>query len=409
MQKYIKMAWRNIWRNWRRTMIAAAAIVLGLILLIFMDAMIKGSDQAMFGNAVRLYGGNVQVHAPGFRIRASRFPMIPLKNTEEIMQAALAQPQVVSASRRINTLGMVSDLEGTFPVTITGIQPAVESPISLVAENITRGRFLQDDDKNAIIIGKGLADLLKVSVGDRVTLVGRRVNEAMRQHSMTIVGIFDLGLAEAEKGMVFINLPDAQTLYNLRRQETEVSITLQSIGLEDSTKSALQASLPQYEIDSWETLRPEIRRMMDIKAAFSSIFGLVVLLIASIGILNLMLMAVFERTREMGVLAALGLKGRQIMVLFLLEGIFIGFVGAVIGCFLGWMAVLAVGQVGINFSFASNVGEIGALLGDRIYPSISIADILGYGLAVLVIAALASLYPALQASRKEPAEALHYV
>jgi len=409
LQKYIKMAWRNIWRNWRRTMIAAAAIVLGLILLIFMDAMIKGSDQAMFGNAVRLYGGNVQVHAPGFRIRASRFPMIPLKNTEEIMQAALAQPQVVSASRRINTLGMVSDLEGTFPVTITGIQPAVESPISLVAENITRGRFLQDDDKNAIIIGKGLADLLKVSVGDRVTLVGRRVNEAMRQHSMTIVGIFDLGLAEAEKGMVFINLPDAQTLYNLRRQETEVSITLQSIGLEDSTKSALQASLPQYEIDSWETLRPEIRRMMDIKAAFSSIFGLVVLLIASIGILNLMLMAVFERTREMGVLAALGLKGRQIMVLFLLEGIFIGFVGAVIGCFLGWMAVLAVGQVGINFSFASNVGEIGALLGDRIYPSISIADILGYGLAVLVIAALASLYPALQASRKEPAEALHYV
>ncbi len=390
-------------------MIAAAAIVLGLILLIFMDAMIKGSDQAMFGNAVRLYGGNVQVHAPGFRIRASRFPMIPLKNTEEIMQAALAQPQVVSASRRINTLGMVSDLEGTFPVTITGIQPAVESPISLVAENIIRGRFLQDDDKNAIIIGKGLADLLKVSVGDRVTLVGRRVNEAMRQHSMTIVGIFDLGLAEAEKGMVFINLPDAQTLYNLRRQETEVSITLQSIGLEDSTKSALQASLPQYEIDSWETLRPEIRRMMDIKAAFSSIFGLVVLLIASIGILNLMLMAVFERTREMGVLAALGLKGRQIMVLFLLEGIFIGFVGAVIGCFLGWMAVLAVGQVGINFSFASNVGEIGALLGDRIYPSISIADILGYGLAVLVIAALASLYPALQASRKEPAEALHYV
>lgn len=409
MQKYIKMAWRNIWRNWRRTMIAAAAIVLGLILLIFMDAMIKGSDQAMFGNAVRLYGGNVQVHAPGFRIRASRFPIIPLKNTEEIMQAALAQPQVVSASRRINTLGMVSDLEGTFPVTITGIQPAVESPISLVAENITRGRFLQDDDKNAIIIGKGLADLLKVSVGDRVTLVGRRVNEAMRQHSMTIVGIFDLGLAEAEKGMVFINLPDAQTLYNLRRQETEVSITLQSIGLEDSTKSALQASLPQYEIDSWETLRPEIRRMMDIKAAFSSIFGLVVLLIASIGILNLMLMAVFERTREMGVLAALGLKGRQIMVLFLLEGIFIGFVGAVIGCFLGWIAVLAVGQVGINFSFASNVGEIGALLGDRIYPSIRIADILGYGLAVLVIAALASLYPALQASRKEPAEALHYV
>jgi ABC-type lipoprotein release transport system permease subunit len=409
MKKYIKMAWRNMWRNWRRTMIATIAIVLGLILLIFMSALIEGSDQAMFGNAVRLYGGNIQIHAPGFRVKANRLPMLPLESADEVVLVALAQPQVIVASKRINTGGMVSDREGTYPVTITGIQPAVEAPTSLVAENVTQGRFLQDDDESAIIVGKGLADLLDVSVGDRVTLIGRRQNESMRQHSMTIIGVYDLGLPEAEKGMVFITLSDAQSLYNLRDQETEVAISLESVGQEKALMSALLVDLPDYEVDSWETLRPELRQTMDIKATFTSIFGLIVLLIASIGILNLMLMAVFERTREMGVLAALGMKGRQLMGLFLLEGIFIGFVGAVIGCILGWALVWAVGQVGLDFSFASQAGEITALMGERIYPSISIMDIIGNGIAVMVIAALASLYPALQASRKEPAEALHHV
>jgi len=316
---------------------------------------------------------------------------------------------VLAASRRINKAGMVSDRLGTYPVTSTGIQPSVEAPISLVAENVTQGRFLQDGDENAIVIGKGLAEMLDVSVGNRVTLVGRQRNGAMRQHSMTIVGVFDLGLPDAEKGMVFITLPEAQTLYKLRDQETEVTITLRGVGQEKALMSELQKDLPNYEVDSWETLMPELRQTMDIKATFVSIFGFVVLMIASIGILNLMLMAVFERTREMGVLAALGMKGRQVMGLFLLEGVFVGLVGAVIGCLLGWALVVALAQVGIDFSFASQAGDITALMGDRIYPSTTALDILTTGIAVLVIAALASLYPAWQASRQEPAEALHHV
>ncbi len=409
MIRYIQLAWRNIWRNWRRTMIATIAIVLGLVLLIFMDAMIKGSDQAMLANAVRLYGGNIQVHALGYGIRADRQPILPLENADEVVQLAMARPEVALASKRIHTGGMVSDREGTYPVTITGIQPKVEAPLSLVAENITAGRFLQDDDVDAIILGKGLADLLDVSVGDKVTLIGRKQNETMRQHGMTIVGVFDLGLAAAEKGMVFINLTDAQTLYNLRGQETEVTISLQDVGKERATMAALQGDLPDYEVDSWETLMPELRQTMDIKAAFSTIFGLIVLMIASIGILNLMLMAVFERTREMGVLASLGMKGRQVMGLFVLEGVFIGVVGAVLGCLLGWALLMAVGQVGIDLSFAADAGEATALMGERLYPSIDTLDILGNGLAVLVIAALASLYPAWLASRQEPAQALHHV
>jgi ABC-type lipoprotein release transport system permease subunit len=409
MMKYLKMAWRNMWRNWRRTLIASVAIVLGMILLIFMDAMIRGSDQSIYANAVRLYGGNVQVHAPGFRDKSSRLPLLPLEDADVVVAKVNDKPNVVNVSRRISTGGMVSNREGSYPVSITAIQPESEASVSLIAENISKGRFLTGDDGDNILIGQEMANLLDVSVGDRITLVGKRKDESMRERSMTIVGIFNLGLGDAEKGLVYINLPVAQTLYNLRDQETEVAITLEQIGQEEALISSLEPELANYEVDSFYDLRPEIGEVLAQKSTFTTALGFIVLLMASIGILNLMLMAVYERTREMGVLAALGMKGRQLMALFLLEGMFIGLIAAVIGCIASWLLVTAVAQVGIDYSFAQGTGDITALMGDRLYPSIPIINIVYYGIAVVVIAGLASLIPAWQAARNEPAEALHYI
>jgi ABC-type lipoprotein release transport system permease subunit len=231
----------------------------------------------------------------------------------------------------------------------------------------------------------------------------------MRQRTMTIVGIYDLGMAEAEKGTVFITIPEAQSLYNLRDEVTEVSISLKSVGQEKAVIRALQTALSGYEIDSWDTLRPEIQETIATKLAFTSVFGLVVVFIASIGILNIQMMAAFERTREIGVLAAMGMKGRQIMNVFLLEGTAIGVVGALIGSLVSILLLGVLAQVGIGFSFASGISEMTALMGDRIYPSITASDIISRGVTVVVIVTIASFYPAWQASRKQPAEALHHV
>lgn len=409
MGKYLKMAWRNMWRNWRRTLIATIAIVLGMILLIFLDAMIRGSDQAIYSNAVRLYGGNVQVHAPGFRDNSTKLPLLPLDNADIVVAKANEEPHVINVSKRINTGGMVSSREGSYPVNIVAIQPDNEAAVSLVAEHISAGRFLTNEDGDNILIGQEMAKLLNVGVGDRITLVGKRKDESMRQRSMTVVGIFDLGLGDAEKGLVYINLPVAQTLYNLRDQETEVAITLEQIGQEKALISDLKPELSNYEIDSFYDLRPEISEVIAQKSAFTKVLGFIVLLMASIGILNLMLMAVYERTREMGVLAALGMKGRQLMGLFLLEGMFIGVVGAVLGCFVSWLLVMAVAQVGLNIGLSQGTGDITALMGSRLYPSIPVINIIFYGISVVLIATLASLIPAWQASHNEPAESLHYI
>ena len=410
MGQTIKLAWRNMWRNWRRTMIAVVAIVLGLILLLMMDGLIKGSDQAIFGNAVRLYGGNLQVHAPGYRAKAARLPMLPLDDPAAVVQAARALPDVQAVAQRINTAGIILKGSASAPVVITAIQPDVEAPISLQAANVSQGRFLLPDDGDAIFIGKALADRLGVTVGDNVTLLGRSKNETMRQHNFTVVGIFDLGVPDAEKGTVFIPLIDAQTLYNLRGQVTEVPIFLKQIGREAAVATTLQQQLPGYEVDSWQTLKGDLTDTLTTKLAFTSFFGIVVIAIASIGILNLMLMAVFERTREMGVLAALGMKGRQIMGLFLLEGAFIGVVGAVIGCGLAFVLIALLGSVGIDLGkLTTGMGEVGVLMSGKLYPVVTLPDLISRAIIVVVIAAIASLYPAWQASRKEPAKALHHV
>jgi putative ABC transport system permease protein len=408
MGRLVRLAWRNVWRNKRRTLIALVAIALGLVFLAFMDGSIAGFQQAVFGNAVRLQGGNVQVHAPGYREKAKRLPLLPLVDADAVVRVARAQSQVVAASRRINTGGFVSSREATMPVMISGIEPELEAPVGLLATNISQGRYLTAGDEDAILVGQAMATRLKVGVGDRITLLGRATHEQMRRRTMTVAGIYDLGLPEAEKQMAYISLAEAQTLLGLRDQATEVVVALQSVGQEKAVVAALQAVLPAYEVASWQELNPEMNQSLEIDKQVMNIFGLVVLLIAGVGILNLMLMAVFERTREIGLLAAMGLKRHEILALFLLEGVFIGLLGSLVGGALGSLVVVGVGQVGIKFSIAE-MGEMMALLGDRLYPTLRIDLLLGRALTVAVIAALASLYPAWQASRREPAEALHYV
>ena len=408
MGKLLRMSWRNVWRNWRRTIIAVVAISLGLVLLLIFDGMLGGAEQAMYGNVVKLQGGNVQIHAPGYREKANRMPLLPLADAEAVVQAALAQPQVIEASRRINTGGMVSSHEGTFPVAIVGIEPEAEAPVGLLADNIAAGRYLTAQDGDELLIGQALADQLEVSAGDRVTLVGRATHEQMRSRTMTIVGIYDLGVEEVEKGMVYISLAAAQALYDLRDQATEVDVALRIMGQEGRVVPALRDELPGYEVDPWYVTDPTTKQTMEMEKGIMSLFGLVILVIAGVGILNLLLMAVFERTREIGIMAAMGMKRWETMVLFLLEGTFIGLLGAVAGCIVGGLINLYFGQVGLPWT-AQEYSELTALLGDRIYFDVGLGLLLNRGLTVLIIAALAALYPAWQASRREPAEALHYV
>ena len=409
MQLYLRLAWRNIWRHRRRTVIIVLAMGLSLALMMFYDGLIDGFNQAIAGNAVRVLGGNIQVHAAGYREKVDSNPLLPLADDSAVVQAALSQPDVVAAARRIQTGGLVSNREGAFPLNIIGIDPDAEAPVSLIAEHVVDGRYVEAADEDSILIGKGLADALSIKVGDRVTMVGSDIHKQNRQRTMTVIGIYDVGIPSIEKGNVYISLSEAQNLFGLRGQSTEVQITLEKVGPESAVVAALSPALPGYEVESWEKNYPELGSAINSKSAVMDIFSVIIVMIAGIGILNLLLMAIYERTREIGLLGAMGLKPRQIATIFILEGTLIGAVGVVAGIAMGLATNASLGQVGMDYSQMAGVADYMALISGRVYPTLGLSKIVARGGVVLVIAMLAALVPALIAARREPSEALHHV
>jgi ABC-type lipoprotein release transport system permease subunit len=216
-------------------------------------------------------------------------------------------------------------------------------------------------------------------------------------------------MPDIEKQTIYLSLREAQELYDLNGQSTEVAITLKKLGEESRVIDALQPTLPGYDIQSWDTNFPQLRAAIETKGAVMNIFGVIILMIAGIGILNLLLMAVYERTREIGILGALGLKPHQISLLFVLEGTMMGMVGVAAGVILGLAFNGLFRQVGFDYSSFSNLTTYMALISGRIYPEWGVDKLLGRALTVAIIAALAALIPAREASRQEPAEALHHV
>ncbi len=409
MSLYLRLAWRNIWRHRRRTLIVVLAIGMTLWLMMMYDGLIGGFQQAIYGNAIKVLGGNIQIHAIGYQDKAAQNPLLPLPDDQAAVKAALAQPQVTAASRRIVTGGLASSQEGAFAVSIDGVEPEKELPVSLVGQKVSQGRYLTATDQDLAYIGNGLAVAMGLKVGDRFTLAGLDVHKQMRPRTMTVVGIYDVGMTDIEKRTVYISLAEAQDLYGMSNQTTEVAITLKQIGTEPAVISALKTSLPNVELSSWQTNFPELESAINTKGAAMDMFGVIMLVIVAIGILNLLLMAVFERTREIGVLGAIGLKPLQISWLFVLEGAMMGLVGVAFGIVIGLATNAVMSRVGIDYSAFTSMSTYTALITTRVYSTLGTEKLVGRVLLALVISILASFYPAYEAAQHEPAKSLHYV
>jgi ABC-type lipoprotein release transport system permease subunit len=406
---YLRLAWRNLWRHRRRTVIVVVAIGATMGLMLWYDGLIGGFNEAIYGNAIRVLGGNIQIHAPGYGAEVNQLPLLPLANEAPLVQAAEAQTQVMAATRRINTGGMATTREGAFGVTIVGVEPEKEVPVSLWAQKVSEGRYLTGSDQDVVYIGRGLATAMGVTVGDRFTLAGRAAHQQMRSRTMTVAGIYDLGMPDIEKTTIYMTLGEAQSLYGLDGQVTEIAIFLKRIGEEPKVMNALRPSLAGAEITSWQTSFPELEQALATKGGAMNVFSVIILFIVGIGILNLLLMAIYERTREIGILGALGLKPYQISILFVLEGFLMGLVGLAAGVAFGLLINGMFRQVGLEFSQFSSLTTYMALISGKIYPTWGVEKLLQRALTVLIITTLAALLPAYEAAQREPAEALHYV
>ena len=408
MLLYLRLAWRNIWRHKRRTIIIVLAMSLTLALMMFYDGLMNGFTDAIYGNAVKVLGGNIQVHAQGYRAQANSTPLLPLTDAQAVLAAAEANPMVQAATQRINTGGLLTSREGAFAVSITGVEPEKELKVNIIGQYVNDGRNLTSDDTDSVLIGKGLADAMNVKVGDRISMVGRSQHKQMRQRTMTVVGIYDLGMADIEKQTVYISLGEAMSLYELNAP-TEIAVFLQHLGQENEVITNLKSSVSGDEIESFQANYPDLANAISSKGGVMNVFSVIIIAIAGVGILNLLLMAVYERTREIGVLGAMGLKPRQISLLFILEGTMIGLVGVAAGIVLGVALNGYLMRVGLDFGSMTQAASYMALIKDKVYPTLGLEKLFMRASMVAIISALAALIPAIEAGRREPAEALHFV
>jgi ABC-type lipoprotein release transport system permease subunit len=409
MRLYLRLAWRNIWRHKRRTIIIVVALAMCMWLMMFYDGLLAGFTDSMYGNAVKILGGNIQIHEAGYAENSVSNPIMPLGNDQQIAAYALTLPNVVGASRRIETDGLATSREGSFGVSIIGIEPELEAPLSVISKNVDSGKYLQNNEGENVFIGKGLADELNVKAGDKFTLIGRDAHNQMRKRTMTVGGIYNVNMPELEKAIVYMSLSEAQQLYDLNGESTMVMVTLTNIGKEKPVIAGITRQFPATDIGSWQTKYPELTSAITTKTGAMNLFGFVIILIAGIGILNMLLMAVYERTREIGFLGAMGIRPSGINLLFLLEGALIGLVGIASGILLGLVFNFLFQQVGMDFSKFSNITTYAALISGRVYPSLGLEKIVGRVLVMLIVSIAAAFYPAWEASHREPAEALHYV
>ena len=403
--KLWQIAYRDLGRNRRRSFFTLVAVAVGLALLIFINGLIAGVMHDAVENNIRLRTGHVQLRAPSYEEeKVSLQWQDLLANGEDLAAQARALPQVASAAPVLWAVGVLNTAEDTTNLQVYGIDVTSDF-YAPVRDGLVAGEFLAADDRSGILLGKRLADSMGLQPGSKVSLTLIDADGQPQEQIYTVRGLFRSGAVSYDENSVFMPLAKAQAVSNTAGRASAVTILLHN--QEDAEAVAATLAAPDVKALTWTELNQVFLQTMAIGLRFYLILDFIVMLVVAVVIANTLLMAVFERVREMGILAALGMKGRQIMGMFLLEAATLGLLGIVAGIVLGTAIVLYMTDHGIYMGedVAGSVENIA--LGATMYTRLVPTTIANLSLATLVVILLGSLYPAWFAARLEPVQALH--
>jgi len=405
----LRMAWRNIWRNRRRTWLTATAMIFSNVLLVFMISLQFGSYDMMIDNTLKLFSGHLQVQADGYQDNPKLRTSIPdVRSLTATLRAAMPATRIAP---RAAGFALVSSEERSFGVEVVGVDPASEPGVSTVPGMVTQGRYLRESDAGAIVIGAAMARNLKVGIGAELTLLGSGRDGSFAAGIAHVIGIFDSGSSDMDRAFAEVPLTWFQEIFAMRGHGNSIAIAVDGLDEVAAARAAAAAAIRDrgdLVVLDWNALHPGLRQA--IQADLSSgwfMYGVLVILVG-FSVLNTQLMSVLERTREFGVITALGVRPRRLASLVMQETALMALVGLGLGLFLGWLVTLYFHAHGFSYSGMEELAERFNLPG-KMYPSITPKTLILGPAVVFFFSLLAAVYPALRLFRLRPVDAMRTV
>jgi ABC-type lipoprotein release transport system permease subunit len=409
LQINLRMAWRNLWRHKRRTWLTATAMIFSNLLLVFMISLQLGSYDMMINNTLQAFSGHLQVQARGYNDKPK------LRTSIESVQSLAAElrsavPDAGVAARAAG-FALASSEQRSFGIQVIGVQPDHEPGLSTIPGLVKQGRFLEDSNAAEIVIGSVMARNLKVETGDELTLLGTGRDGSFAAGILTIVGIFETGLQEMDRSIAEMPLGYFQEMFAMGDHGNSIAIAVDSLDRIPAATTAVQqrvAGRSELTVLDWNALHPGLEQA--IKADFSSAWFMyaVLIILVAFSVLNTQLMSVLERTREFGVITALGVKPRKLASLVMLETVLMALIGLAIGVFLGWLVVLYFNTTGFTYPGMEEMAER-FNMSATMYPMVSAVSLMLGPVVVFLFCLLASVYPALRLYRLRPVDAMRAV
>jgi len=403
-----RLAWRNLWRHSRRTWLTLGAMIFSNTLLVFMIALQVGSYSMMIDNSLRTFTGHLQVQAPGYLNDRKMRQVIP--QLADLAQQVREELGVETVAARAEGFAMASSEQRSFGIQITGVQPNFERLVSNIPGLVAEGEYLQSLKAEEIVIGSVLARNLKVGVGDEITLLGSGYDGSFAAVIVVVKGIFDSGMNDLDRGLAQMPLQTFQEVFSMAGAGHTVVVSAPDLASVPVWKQQLQRvlSTSSLRVLDWDELQPGLKQAIqaDISSAIFMYFILVVLVAFSV--LNTQLMSVLERTREFGIMMALGLRPGRLSLLVITETSLLAMLGLALGLAAGFAVTLYLNVNGFSYpGMEEMAGKFN--MPARIYPSIGLISLLvGPGFVFLGSMA-ASLYPALKIHRLVPVAAMRAV
>lgn len=405
----VKLAWRNVWRNSRRTVLTLLTIVVGCAMIIFMNAVAKGGHDRMIEDAVSINAGHLQVHEWGFWDNLTID--YAFRPTRELLQELDANPLISAYSRRIHAATLLSFGDTSSGAMIQGVEPDREPEVSTLHTKIVPGgRYLKKEDKKMMLLGETLARNLGISLGKKIALISQGFDGSIASGMFTIVGFLKTGNPEYDKMLAVIPFAQADRTFSMMGYVHAVTVRLHSSDRTGQVVRILQdrtsGNKTRLEIMGWDRLMPVLVQFIIMDDVSAWIFDFILLMLVAFGILNTIQMSVFERTREFGIMLSIGTRPGQVTAIVLAETVLISLLGIAIGILLGlavswYFAVNPIDYSSMTAETAIWGITISSMPADATVTNVAVTSVLTFLFSILF-----SIFPARRAANLDPVDAV---